>query len=91
MHAAPARAAYGWVLIRCAWVVLVVRYRSGDSPGRLGRPDSAPGKRVAGQVPVRCSGRTGTRFSARPVAARIAETMAGVDDKVGASPTPRRP
>ena len=43
------------------------------------------------QVPVRCSGRTGTRVSARPVAARIAATIAGVDEMVGGSPTPRMP
>jgi hypothetical protein len=42
-------------------------------------------------VPVRCSGRTGTRVRAMPVACRIAATIAGVDEIVGGSPTPRRP
>ena len=43
------------------------------------------------QVPVMCSGRTGTWFSASPVAARIAATMAGPEEIVGGSPTPRKP
>ncbi len=38
-----------------------------------------------------CSGRTGTRVSGRPVAARIAATMAGVEEIVGGSPAPRSP
>ena len=37
------------------------------------------------------SGRTGTRVSAAPVAARSAETIAGVEEIVGGSPTPRSP
>jgi hypothetical protein len=37
------------------------------------------------------SGRTGTRVSGLPVAARIAATIAGVEEIVGGSPTPRRP
>ena len=37
------------------------------------------------------SGRTGTRVSAAPVAARRAETIAGVEEIVGGSPTPRSP
>ena len=37
------------------------------------------------------SGRTGTRSSARPVAARIAATIAGVLEIVGGSPTPFAP
>jgi hypothetical protein len=43
------------------------------------------------QVPVMCSGRTGTRLSGSPVAARIAATMAGPEEIAGGSPTPRRP
>jgi hypothetical protein len=37
------------------------------------------------------SGLTGTRRSGLPVAARTAATIAGVDEIVGGSPTPRRP
>ena len=37
------------------------------------------------------SGRTGTRLSSLPVAARIAATIAGVLDIVGGSPTPLAP
>jgi hypothetical protein len=37
------------------------------------------------------SGRTGTRLSSRPVAARIAATIAGVLEIVGGSPTPFAP
>ena len=43
------------------------------------------------QLSTMCSGRTGTRVNGRPVAARIAATIAGVDEIVGGSPTPRRP
>src|SRR5215467_4340440 len=43
------------------------------------------------QLATMCSGRTGTRVNGRPVAARIAATMAGVDEIVGGSPTPRSP
>ncbi len=50
---------------------------------------SAPPDRS--QVPVMCSGRTGTRCSGNPVASRIAATMAGPEEMVGGSPTPRRP
>lgn len=42
-------------------------------------------------VPVRCSGRTGVLFNSKPVAFRMAARTAGVDDRVGASPTPRSP
>ena len=48
-----------------------------------------PGSRIA--RPTMCSGRTGTRASGRPVAARSADTTAGVDEIVGGSPTPRSP
>ena len=41
--------------------------------------------------PVMCSGRIGTRRRSRPVAARIAATIAGAEEIVGGSPTPRRP
>ena len=37
------------------------------------------------------SGRTGTRASATPDAARTAATIAGVDEIVGGSPTPFAP
>ena len=37
------------------------------------------------------SGRTGTRSSDRPVAARRAETTAAVETTVGGSPTPLTP
>ena len=37
------------------------------------------------------SGRTGTRASGAPVAARTAATIAGVDEIVGGSPTPLAP
>ena len=36
-------------------------------------------------------GRTGTRVSGRPVAARMAATTAAVDEIVGGSPTPLAP
>ena len=36
-------------------------------------------------------GRTGTRSQGAPVAARIAATIAGVDEMVGGSPTPLAP
>ena len=41
--------------------------------------------------PTMSSGRTGTRVSAAPVAARSAATIAGVEEIVGGSPMPRRP
>src|SRR5206468_2065927 len=41
--------------------------------------------------PVRSAGRTGTRVSATPEAARMAATTAGVDETVGGSPTPFAP
>ena len=37
------------------------------------------------------SGRTGTRVSGRPLAARSAETIAAVETTVGGSPTPLAP
>ncbi len=40
---------------------------------------------------VKSCGRTGTRLTSRPVAARIAATIAGPDEIVGGSPTPLRP
>src|ERR1700748_1525270 len=43
------------------------------------------------QVPVMCSGRTGTWCSDNPVASRMAAMMAGPEEMVGASPTPRTP
>jgi ribosomal protection tetracycline resistance protein len=49
---------------------------------------------VSGDQPVSpamSSGRTGTRVSSRPVAARSAETTAAVDTTVGGSPTPLAP
>jgi hypothetical protein len=48
-------------------------------------------RRGARHVPVRCSGRIGTRRSGRPVACRIAAAIAGPDEIVGGSPTPRTP
>ncbi len=36
-------------------------------------------------------GRTGTRDRSRPIASRIAATIAGVDEMVGGSPTPLAP
>ena len=41
--------------------------------------------------PTSSSGRTGTRVSARPLAARSAATTAGVEEIVGGSPIPRSP
>ena len=41
--------------------------------------------------PIMSSGRTGTRGSALPVAARSAATTAGVEEIVGGSPIPRSP
>lgn len=52
-------------------------------------PPRSGGSRA--QVPVMCSGRTGTWFSGSPVAARTAATMAGPEEIVGGSPTPRSP
>ena len=61
----------------------------GAGPGDQGAPRVRP---VAPHyVPVRCSGRTGTRVRASPVAWRMADTTAGVEDRVGASPAPRSP
>ena len=40
---------------------------------------------------VRSCGRTGTRLTSRPVAARMAATIAGPDEIVGGSPTPFKP
>jgi hypothetical protein len=37
------------------------------------------------------SGRTGIRFSGRPVACRMAATTAPVEEMVGGSPTPLAP
>src|SRR5258708_14825555 len=57
----------------------------GDRPGKTRQPDRAT-------VPnTMSSGRTGTRLSSRPVAARIAATIAGVLEIVGGSPTPFAP
>ena len=42
-------------------------------------------------TPTMCSRRTGTRVRGRPVAARMAATMAGVEEIVGGSPMPRGP
>ncbi len=42
-------------------------------------------------VPVRCSGRIGTRVRNWPLAARTAARTAGPEEMVGGSPTPRRP
>ena len=53
------------------------------------RPDSASPRRQP--VPVMSLGRTGTRSSAAPVAARMAATTAGVDEIIGGSPTPFAP
>ena len=41
--------------------------------------------------PIMSSGRSGTRVSGRPVAARTAATTAGVEEIVGGSPIPRSP
>ncbi len=43
------------------------------------------------RVPVISSGLTGTRARSRPVAARMAATIAGPEEIVGGSPTPRSP
>ena len=57
----------------------------GSVPGTMAQSDRAT-------VPnTMSSGRTGTRFSSRPVAARIAATIAGVLEIVGGSPTPFAP
>ena len=57
----------------------------GSVPGTTAQSDRAT-------VPnTMSSGRTGTRFSSRPVAARIAATIAGVLEIVGGSPTPFAP
>jgi hypothetical protein len=48
-------------------------------------------REAAAHVPVRCSGRIGTRSSGNPVASRTAATIAGVAEIVGGSPTPRSP
>ena len=45
----------------------------------------------AAHRPTMSSGRTGTRVSGWPVAARSAATTAGVEEIVGGSPIPRRP
>ncbi len=52
-----------------------------------------PGPQQQGrhQVSTRSCGRTGTRVTGRPVAARIAATIAGPDEIVGGSPTPFSP
>ena len=53
----------------------------GDQP----RAGAAP------HSPTMSSGRTGTRVSGAPVAERSAATIAGVEEIVGGSPTPRSP
>ena len=58
--------------------------------GQRGRRDRQA-RRDHGHVPVMCSGRTGSRARASPVAWRIADATAGPDEIVGASPAPRRP
>lgn len=65
--------------------------RAGHRPRRAVLTRGADGSASWAQVPVMCSGRTGTWFSASPVAARIAATMAGPEEIVGGSPTPRTP
>ena len=56
-----------------------------------GRRGADPRRAVLTSVPVMCSGRTGTWFSGSPVAARMAATIAGPEEIVGGSPTPRSP
>ena len=57
----------------------------GCAPGTMRHPLRA------GTPNTMSSGRTGTRFSSRPVAARIAATIAGMLEIVGGSPTPFAP
>src|SRR5207245_8494255 len=57
----------------------------GSSPGRMRQPDRY------GAPNTMSSGRTGTRLSSRPVAARMAATIAGVLEIVGGSPAPFAP
>src|SRR5262249_55767349 len=46
---------------------------------------------ICHDVPVISSGLTGTRSRSSPVAARMAATIAGPEEIVGGSPTPRTP
>ena len=57
-------------------------------PSRDGDQSSAG---AAPHSPTMSSGRTGTRVSGAPVAERRAATIAGVEEIVGGSPTPRSP
>ena len=58
--------------------------------GSLGKP--LPGRAGAASQPsAMSSGRTGTRVSGRPLAARNAATTAAVETTVGGSPTPLAP
>src|SRR5687767_8086786 len=57
----------------------------GASPGTIRQPERATLPKTMS------SGRTGTRLSVRPVAARMAATIAGVLEIVGGSPTPFAP
>jgi hypothetical protein len=59
--------------------------------GRHADADSRLPMIIASYVPVMCSGRMGTRRSGLPVAARTAAAIAGPEEIVGGSPTPRTP
>src|SRR5207253_4854867 len=60
-----------------------------DLVARAGVDEPSPDQQ--GRQSVRSCGRTGTRVISRPVAARIAATMAGPEEIVGGSPTPFTP
>jgi hypothetical protein len=53
--------------------------------------DRVHGADVLAAKSTMSSGRIGTRVSWRPVAERTAAAMAGVEEMVGGSPTPRNP
>ena len=58
---------------------------------RVAAGDGEQVRAIVHDNPTMSSGRTGTRVSGRPVAARSAATTAGVEESVGGSPTPRSP
>jgi hypothetical protein len=81
----PDPAGAGHRYIRCS---PVVRWRSGRTFVIQVTSTAAV---CAGQTPVMCSGRMGTRRSGLPHAARTAAATAGPEEMVGGSPTPRTP
>jgi hypothetical protein len=92
--AAPCESELG-VTVKAHLALLLADVWADAQPGRraglLRQPFTTCVGRTASQSPTMSSGRTGTRESSRPVAARKALTIAAVETTVGGSPTPLTP